>query len=109
MNLPVIGIRETHSTWENEEVMGIRMSRFCASWLVSGGSYRDQDGFLVWMMNIPFKDKNGLTVYISQDDAEDAYRMMSCGKCELEVTARKFLRDHEQDESGYCIIPELEC
>ena len=46
------------------------------------------------MMNIPFKNENGEIVYISQDDAEDAYEMMSCGKLELEMNIRKFLSEY---------------
>ena len=108
MNLPEVGtIRYTPHNYGGT-CFGIDLSRFGASWLNAGGKYYDQDGFLVWMMNCPFKDKDGNIVYPSQDDAEDAYWMMSCGKMELEHDIRKFRSEHEIDEGGYVVIKELE-
>ena len=94
MNKPVFSIRKTPHKWKNEMVMGISLSRYGASWLHAGGDWTDRDGFVLWMMNIPFENENGEIVYISQDDAEDAYEMMSCGKLELEINIRKFLSEY---------------
>lgn len=107
MNLPEHGIRYALHRY-GEKVMGIHLSRFVASWLRCGGKYDDGDGFITWMMNIPFKNEDGSFSYISQDDAEDAYWMMSCGKLELESSARAFIAAHEKDKNGYLIIKELE-
>ena len=43
------------------------------------------------MMNIPFENEKGEIEYISQDDAQDAYDMMTMGKFELENSIREFL------------------
>ncbi len=76
--------------WTNKKVFGIRMSRFGASWLRSGGDINDQEGFLKWMTSIPFEEK-GKTVYISEETAIDAFMVMSNGKMELETNAKQFL------------------
>ncbi len=107
MNLPEFGIR-TAPHRVGEMTHGIHLSRFGASWLNAGGRRDDQDGFLVWMMNIPFKNEDGSVTYINQDDAEDAYWMMSCGKMELEHSVAQFRNEHEVDERNYVIIKELE-
>ncbi len=99
MNKPVFSIRTTPHKWKNEQVMGISLSRYGASWLHSGGKWYDRDGFILWMMNIPFENETGEIVYISQDDAEDAYEMMSCGKLELEMNVGGFFSKYwDKDE-----------
>ena len=98
-------IRKTPCDYSNKKVMGIRMSRFGSSWLNAGGRYSDRDGFLIWMMNIPFVNENGETIYISQDDAEDAYWLMNCGKMELENNARAFRGMYGIDERNYVDLP----
>ena len=108
MNLPERGTIRTAPHRCGETVRGIHLSRFGASWINAGGKSNDSDGFLVWMMNIPFKNEDGTISYISQDDAEDAYWMMNCGKLELESSVRKFMAEHERDKRGYVIIPEVE-
>lgn len=95
MNLPMMGIRTAPHKY-GEKTMGIHLSRFGASWIRSGGNINDRDGFLIWMMNIPFENADGTIEYISQDDAEDAYFMMECGKFELEKSARRFLKSHKR-------------
>ena len=107
MNLPDIRIMRTARHRFGEETYGIYLSRFGASWLIAGGKRNDRDGFITWMMNIPFQD-HGKTIFISQDDAEDAYWMMSTGKLELETNARQFIKKQGLDERGYVIIKELE-
>ena len=92
MNKPVIGgVRKFSWDWSNKLVMGIPLCRYGASWLHCGGKWNDHKGFMLWMMNIPFKNEAGEIVYISQDDSADAYEMMSCGKFELQETVKKFL------------------
>lgn len=111
INLPVCNeVRKTpHKYGEKTfDGRGIHLSRFGASWRKAGGKMNDRDGFITWMMNIPFIEDDGSTVYISQDDAEDAYWMMRCGKVELEYRAGAFIREHGVDERGYVIIKELE-
>ena len=83
--------------WSNRKIMGIPISRFGASWLHVGGDFSDQDGFVEWMTTIPF-DVDGEIRYISEEDANDAYEMMSCGKMELEQYAEKFLKRREANE-----------
>lgn len=84
----------------------IRKNRFCASWLHSGGRYDDRDGFILWMMNVPYRNPDdGKIIYASQDDAEDAYELMSCGKMELEGSAARFIGQYEKDKRGYLFIP----
>lgn len=107
MNLPEVGIRHAPHRL-GDKTMGIHLSRFGASWLQVGGNQDDCDGFLTWMMNIPFKNEDGSISYINQDDAEDAFWMMNCGKMELESSARAFITAHEKDERDYLIIKELE-
>ena len=82
--------------WDNEFIMGIRMSRYWASWLNCGGDYNDEEGFVEWMMNIPFKNKDGSISYISEDNAVDTYHIMACGKSELEHYAREYLAEYRQ-------------
>ena len=106
MNKISYGLRTTSHSYDNKKVMGIRMSRFGASWLNAGGRYDDRDGFLIWMMNIPFENENGETVYISQDDAEDAYELMSCGKMELEGTVYAFRKQYGVNERNYVNLPD---
>lgn len=101
MNIPVCGIRENPRDYSNKHVMGIRMNRYGASWLNAGGDFNDQEGFLLWMMNIPFENDKGEIEYISQDDAEDAYDLMNMGKCELESTVRDFLKHWDAEEQEY--------
>ena len=84
-------LRKAPHKYHNEKIFGVDMSRYVASWLIAGGDSDDTDGFILWMMNIPFTNENGETVYISQDDAEDAAWIMSCGKMELEFSAACFL------------------
>ena len=90
VNKPV-SILTTASNYENRYVKGIRLSRFGASWLKAGGCRTDHAGFILWMMNIPFENEKGEIEYISQDDAQDAYDMMTMGKFELENSIREFL------------------
>lgn len=107
MNLPIWELRTAPHRY-GETVMGIHLSRFGASWLISGGNINDRDGFLIWMMNIPIRQPDGTMKYISQDDAEDAYWMMSCGKAELQYSARDFINSHKKSKRGYLIIEEIE-
>lgn len=109
MNLPEVGTIRYSKHRVGERTKGdIYLSRFGASWINAGGRSDDRDGFLVWMMNIPFKEEDGSISYINQDDAEDAYWMMNCGKMELEYNAVDFIAKHGTDERGYVIIKELE-
>ena len=84
--------------WNNEFIKGIRMSRYWASWLHCGGDFNDEEGFVEWMMNIPFENKDGSISYISEDNAVDTYQIMACGKCELEHYAREYLAEHRQKQ-----------
>lgn len=105
MNLPEVGTIRYSKHRVGERTKGdIHLSRFGASWIKAGGRSDDMDGFLVWMMNIPFEEENGSISYINQDDAEDAYWMMNCGKMELEHSAREFIVKRGIDERGYVII-----
>lgn len=83
-------------SWDNEFIKGIRMSRYFASWIHCGGDINDRDGFIEWMMNIPFDDGHGGFTYISEDEAVDTYAIMKCGKSELERWAREYLAEHRQ-------------
>lgn len=97
VNVPTNGIFEGEELgWDNEFVMGIRMSRYMASWLICGGDFNDEEGFIEWMMNIPFENKDGSMSYISEADASDTYNIMTCGKCELETWAREYLAEYRQ-------------
>ena len=93
MNKPEFGVRKTNRNCSSRDIHGIAIWRYGASWLNAGGNLHDSDGFLTWMMNIPFKNSKGEIEYISQDDAEDAYTMMHMGKFELECAVRDFLKD----------------
>ncbi len=84
--------------WENEFIKGIRMSRYLASWIIAGGDWHDENGFIEWMMNIPFEKEDGSISYISEGDAVDTYNIMTCGKCELETWAREYLAEHKQEK-----------
>lgn len=101
------GLRTKPADYNNQVVYDrIRKNRFCASWLHSGGKYDDHDGFILWMMNIPYRNPDdGKIIYASQDDAEDTYDLMSCGKMELESSAAQFISQYEKDKGGYLIIP----
>lgn len=101
MNIPVCGIRENPRDYSNKYVMGIRMNRYGASWLNAGGKFWDREGFLLWMMNIPFENEKGETEFISQDDAEDAYDLMSMGKFELERSVEEFRKHWNEEEEEY--------
>lgn len=58
------------------------------------------------MMNTPYRNPdNRKIIYASQDDAEDAYQLMNCGKMELESSAAQFISQYEKDKRGYLIIP----
>ena len=105
MNKLTMGTRKTPQNYSNKKIFGIHMSRFGASWLNAGGSICDSNGFIIWMMNIPFKNEKNETVYISQDDAEDAYWMMSCGKFELQCSVRDFQRKYGL-EKDYVKLPK---
>lgn len=98
-------LRKKSWNWGNTLIAGIPLSRFCASWLHSGGKWNDGSGFKLWMMNIPIQNEDGTITYISQDDAEDAYELMSCGKMELEGSAARFIGSYEKNEKGYLKIP----
>ena len=106
MNTMTMGLRKTPMDVSNKKIFGIHMSRFCASWLNAGGLFEDRDGFILWMMNIPFENDDCTISYISQDDAEDAYWMMTCGKMELEYTVGKFRKEHGVNEHGYVNFDE---
>lgn len=108
MNLPRYDTIRTAEHRYGEKTMGVHLSRFGASWLRVGGRKDDRDGFITWMMNIPFKNPDGSISYVNQDDAEDAYWMMHCGKMEFEHNAMEFRSKHGVDERGYVIIKELE-
>lgn len=99
-------MRKKSWDWSNKLLVGIPMSRFCASWLHSGGSWCDRDGFIIWMMNIPIYNEDGSVSYIDQDDAEDAYELMSCGKMELEGIAARFIGEYAKDKRGRLKLPE---
>ncbi len=91
MNIPK-SILTSPSNHKNRLVKGIEIVRYGASWLNAGGDIDDHDGFILWMINIPFENENGEVEYISQDDAQDAYDLMNTGKFELEYTVREFLK-----------------
>ena len=106
MNIPEIGTIRTAKHKYGETTKGIHLSRFGASWLRVGGKSTDRKGFIVWMMNIPFIEDDGTITYINQDDAEDAYWMMSCGKSELQYYAADFIKTYGTDKRGYVILDE---
>lgn len=106
MNTMTMELRKTPMNVSNKKIFGIHMSRFGASWLNAGGRFNDRDGFILWMMNIPFKNDDGTIEYISQDDAEDAYWMMTCGKMELEHDVCRFRKEHGVNERGYVNFDE---
>lgn len=93
MNKPKFCARRGYRDYSNRFIHEIEIWRYGASWLNAGGNLHDRDGFLTWMTNIPYKNSKGEIEYISLDDAEDAYNMMSMGKFELECKARDFLKD----------------
>ena len=99
VNVPTNDILEDKAlSWDNEFIKGIRMSRYLASWVIAGGDWHDEKGFIEWMMNIPFEKKDGEISYISEDNASDAYRIMTCGKAELQCWAREYLAEHKQNK-----------
>lgn len=65
------------------KVQGIHYSRYIASWLNSGGSIHDArtDVFREWL------ESNEL----NQDEISRVMEMMTCGKLELEYTAKQAL------------------
>lgn len=106
MNLPKFGLRTTRHRIGETTLGDIHLCRFGASWIKAGGSQDDMDGFLVWMMNIPIKNEDGSITYISQDDAEDAYWMMNCGKMELQHSVAMFRKEHGVDKRNYVIFSQ---
>lgn len=77
--------------WTNRKLFGVHMSRYCASWINAGGDPNDDEGFIKWITSINFKTEDGKIVHISEDDAWDAYNMMTCGRMELEHSVKEFL------------------
>lgn len=100
MNIPKL-ILTSPSNHKNRMIKGIEIVRYGASWLRSGGDIDDNAGFILWMTNVPFKNKKGEIEYISQDDAQDAYDMMRTGKFELECNAREFLKFWDRKTKTY--------
>jgi hypothetical protein len=69
----------------NKQINGsIYESRYIASWLKSGGELyyvEDVDNFKKWLLSI------GLT----EEEARHTVHLATCGKLELEVSAKNFL------------------
>ena len=85
--------------WSNRKLFGVHMSRYCASWINSGGDPNDIDSFIEWIMSIEFKIENGTIEHISEDDAYDAYNMMTCGRMELEHSVKEFLEKQNNSKA----------
>lgn len=102
INIPTNWILKSESNDEDRYIKGVKMHRFGCSWLNAGGDVDDHDGFIIWMINIPFLNKDtGEIEYISHDDAQDAYDMMNNGKSELEYIAKRFISNWDPKNGEY--------
>ena len=71
---------------ENKKHNGIHYSRYIASWINAGGKYFDEE-FLEWLKSEGFEE----------DDARDVREMATCGKLELETSAKKFINKEKEN------------
>lgn len=70
-----------HDRWANTAVNGIHRSRYIASWINAGGN-KNFIGFRDWLESLG----------IDEDEAYEIYNMATCGKMELETSAKKFIK-----------------
>lgn len=66
-------------------------SRYIASWVNVGGGYFFGDRFREWLAS------EGLT----ESEISDVYEMATCGKMELEFTAKAYVNQQKKDDEGY--------
>lgn len=90
--------------FENKMYKGIRYSRFIASWLNAGGDCCNVD-FELWLRALKIDGEN-----IPEEIIQEIYRFCYyyVGKMELEIDAKRFLKElDEKYESGWKIPEEI--
>ena len=70
--------------FKNSKALGIRFSRFIASWNNVGGRKLGDDAFLEWLESIG----------VSEEDRYAILEMKNTGKLELEASAKDFIIKH---------------
>ena len=75
--------------FENKRVNGIHYSRFIASYCRSGGDTQDRDSFREWLEHLEF---------LNEDQILDILELATCGKLELEVNAKLYLKAIESKD-----------
>ena len=80
--------------FENKMYEGIHYNRFVASWLNAGGTFKrrriEVENFKDWLRSLKI---NGET--IPEDVIMQIANYGSCGKLELETSAKQFLKSKE--------------
>ena len=77
--------------FNNNTECGIHVTRFIASWVREGGNLRygeDYENFESWLKTL-IVDGN----HLSDKDIDHILELATCGKMELEYSAKKFLKD----------------
>lgn len=84
------GIKTMAKYFENAktEVQGVYYSRYIASWKNAGGNYFGEQ-FRKWLR----------TNCCTEREIADICEMATCGKMELEMTAKAFVKKTELDDS----------
>ena len=73
--------------FENKKIKDVHATRYIVSWLKAGGKLyygEDIDNFHDWL----------LSMGLEKDKADHIMYMAMCGKLELEVNAKKFIKDN---------------
>lgn len=77
---------------ENNKVRGVHMSRYIASWMNVGGEFIgtwEDSSFSRWLRTV------GVT---NEEDIHDIFEMATCGKFELEQSARRYMEANNKEE-----------
>lgn len=77
---------------ENMKVNGIHMSRYIASWMNAGGEFIgtwEDSSFSRWLRTVGVDD---------EQDVHDIFEMATCGKFELEQSARRYMEANKEED-----------
>lgn len=77
---------------ENAKVNGIHTSRYIASWINVGGEFIgtwEDSLFSRWLRTV------GVT---NEEDIHDMWKLATCGKFELEQSARRYMEANKEED-----------
>lgn len=93
-------IKNELSSFENNYLNGIHVSRYCASW-IKGGGERFNWRFKLWLKSLVINGRR-----LTEDEIRFILNFAENGKLELQEHAKMFLRDTDWDAEREKYIKE---